>query len=132
MTYAERHNLVYVEENDGMYNEIICKVSTKVLERAKKEFNLYLSQKGETYELDTHKNGNLRRFCKFFFGKFDEDFYYGYGEIESPTVYLCTNYKVAEKLYQFLKPLEYFDVIAKHGCCVERENKKVFVHDYDH
>ncbi len=109
-------------------NNVCQNITAKDINDAYTEWKEYQNQKGRIYALETMKQGTFSRFCAMFFGFCDYDaFEYTDFPYFIPFEFTCTNKNVAEKLYNFLKGLQYHNSFKQVYRVVELNGKTVYV-----
>lgn len=101
---------MYIEDKELYWSgEInVCEVTASDVEKAKKEWDKYRQGKGEAYKHEPKKEGTFSRFCAIFFGTLNEDAWeWTDFPYSIPDRIICTNKNVAQRAYEFLKPLDY-------------------------
>ena len=113
-------------------DDIVCKVTSADIDKAKREYDRYMKKRGHVYNLDPHKEGKFVRFCRIYFGLFDSDLW-DYDDIPFylPDTFECTNKNVAHKMAEFLKPLKCYDEYHQYARDIEVDGKLVYICSYD-
>lgn len=99
-------------------------VDAKTVAKAEKEFEKYMSKRGDIYSLDNHKEPSASFFFSTFFGEWED------GCWCQPNFYVCTNKNVAERLYQMAKEMAFYDEINECGKDVSLQVNKVIVTEF--
>lgn len=115
--------------NEG---EIVCNIVSVDIEKAMKEYDKYMKNRGYVYDLDPYKEGRFSRFCRIYFGYFEPEIWdYDTIPYYMPDVFICTNKNVAKKMAEFLKPLAYCDEYNQCGISINVNGKTVYVDSFD-
>ena len=116
----------YRDYNDH-YGSLICELDSFDVDKAEKEFALYMRKEGEIYNLDWYKEPRPSMFFKIYFGEED-----GEGGYFEPDMYVLPDWKTATRFFKFAKCREFHDRFNQRGIDVKQDKNIVYVTYFDY
>lgn len=124
-----------IDQDGDTYYGYVCTVTSGDVSKAETSFLKYNDKKGPIYAKDPKKEPSFSHFCALFFsGGYDWDDAWQFTDFPYtiPSLFVCTNKTVAERLYKFLQPLEYHDTFNQRYMGVVLRGKEVLVYSGDY
>lgn len=102
----------YISDEEIEISGHVCYMNARDVSDMEFEFERYKNRRGKTYERSVYKLPTFRDFFNLYFQVVSGEFY------TTPDMFVCTNYKVRDRLSKYLKKLEYHDTMRQSYCSV--------------